>query len=704
MKNYIISLLITLFLTSHIYAQSTTDGSIKPFIPPVSFEEAKKRANVYLDKLTLKEKIKFINGFHLFYIRGFKKYKMPRLYLSDATQGIHIRSIIKSSLKKSVAFPCPLALASTWNTELAGRYAQCIGEECRAGDVAFLLGPGMNMYRISQCGRNFEYFGEDPYLTSRLVENYITGMQSTGTIATMKHFLCNNTDFHRKNTNSVVDERALHEIYLPAFKAGVDAGVLAVMTSYNQVNGEWTGQSKDVIDGLLKHELGFKWLVMTDWWSVNNTEKVIRSGQDLVMPGHSFIKKDAKRLLKEGKITESEINRMCKSIIQTCIAMGLYDRPVTDKRYIRNFGVHEETALQTAREAVVLLKNNDHILPLSKHKPGKIVLCGDYATKIACGGGSASVKGYHRITLLKAMQNEFGDQLAYIKNPSDEQIKNAEIVIFSTGTMDNEGYDRPFELPAETDTKISRYSDLNPNTIIIINSGSGVQMTNWDGKVKAILYSWYLGQNGSTAIAEILSGKTNPSGKLPISIERKFTDSPGYPYIPKGEKLYKGWRGDFFIKGKMFDINYKESIFTGYRWYETKKIEPLYPFGFGLSYTQFIYSNLQSSKIIAHSDDTLSVSLTLRNTGDFSGSEVVQLYIQDIESSVPRPVKELKGFSKVFLNRGESRLIVFKLSKNDFSFWNPDTGNWQVEPGDFNILLGSSSKDIRQVCKISIVN
>lgn len=560
------------------------------------------------------------------------------------------------------------------------------------------------MYRISQCGRNFEYFGEDPYLTSRMAENYVTGLQSTGTIATLKHFLCNNTDFHRRNTNSVVDERAIHEIYLPAFKAGIDAGAMAVMTSYNQVDGEWTGQSRYAINDLLKDKLGFKWLVMTDWWSVNNTEKVIKSGQDLVMPGHHFIRKDAKRLLKQGKITENEIDRMCKSILQTCIAMGLYDRPVKDTRYLDNFVVHEKTSLQTAREAVVLLKNDDRILPISKDKTRKILLTGDYTGKIARGGGSASVKGYHQISMLKALKCEFGDQLKYIKKPSDEQIKSADVIIMSIGTLDNEGRDRPFELPGETVYKINRTAGLNPNIIIIVNSGSGIQMTNWNGKVKAIIYSWYVGQNGNTAIAEILSGKTNPSGKLPISIEKKFEDSPGYPYIPQGLKLYKGWHDDFYMKGKMFDINYKESIFTGYRWFDIKNIEPLYPFGFGLSYTHFTYSGLKSSRMNLNTEDTLTVSLTVQNDGGRDGSEIIQLYVQDIVSSIPRPVKELKGFSKVFLNKGESKRVVFKLCKNDFSFWDTNTKSWQLEPSDFNIMIGSSSSDIRQTCRVLIIN
>lgn len=701
MYKRIILLSASVFLFFSGFCQQNDRDPFKPFSSPVSFSEATKRADTYISKLSTKEKMKFINGYKLFFIRGFQKYNMPMLYTSDATAGVHIRKLIKGGIKKSVSFPCPLALAATWNTVLAHDYAWSIGDESKAAGVSILLGPGMNIYRISQCGRNFEYFGEDPYLASRMVENYVIGMQSTGTMATLKHFLCNNTDFHRRNSNSIVDERTLHEIYLPAFKAGVDAGAMAVMTSYNQVNGEWTGQSSYVIKELLRNALGFKWLVMTDWWSVNNTEKVIKSGQTLVMPGHKFIRKDAKKLLKNGQIKMSELDSMCKNIIRTSIAMGFYDNPRVTGNYSCDFKRHENIALQTARESIVLLRNEDKVLPLDNKT--KILLTGDFVTVIPQGGGSSIVKGYNHVTMLDALKKEFGDRIEYIKSPSDGQIKKAPLVLLSTGTVDNEGRDRPFELPEEKENLIQRIAGLNPNTVVVVNSGSGIRMSQWNKKVKAILYCWYPGQNGYTALAEILAGKTNPSGKLPMTIEELFEDSPGYSYIPENDKLYSGWMGDFYKKGKMFDINYKEGVFVGYRWYEAMKFEPLYPFGSGLSYTSFSYENLRLSSDAMHADDTLIATLSLGNMGDINGAEVVQLYVGASGSSVPRPAKELKGFRKVMLQAGEVKQVEFKLTKNDFSYWDVNTGSWQVEPVKYTIFIGSSSVDIRQTAEFAIL-
>lgn len=679
----------------------------KPFTPPVSLEEADKRADAIVAKMSIEEKAQLIGGYNLFFIKGFEKYKIPQLYLSDATQGAHIRKELSSLMEKSTAFPSPIALTATWDPQLAHEYAKSIGEECRVGDIAVLLGPGMNIYRQSQNGRNFEYFGEDPFLAARMIENYVVGMQSTGTMTTLKHFLCNNTDYSRRMTNSIVSERALHEIYLPAFKAGVDAGALAVMTSYNKVNGEWAGQSSYAINKLLRNDLGFKGLVMSDWWSTWDPEKTIKSGLDLEMPGHAideipplkelgdiYVKTNALRLLKEGKVTEADINRMAKSIIRACIAMGLYDRPVKDTTLIANYPKHAEVALQTAREAMVLLRNENNILPIkSSAKNILLVGIGKYVNDIARGGGSAEVEGYDQISMLSALKKEFGDKITYTQTPTDQQLKDAEIVIISIGTSDSEGWDRPYQLSDSINNALLNVATKNKNTVVIVNAGGGVEMTPWNTKVAAILYAWYPGQNGHTALAEILSGKTTPSGKLPITLEKKFEDSPGANYIPKGEKLYTGWAGDFDLKRSIIDINYSEGVLVGYRWYETKKIEPLYNFGFGLSYTTFKYSNLSVSKTSFTKNDKLIVEFTLTNTGKTDGDEVAQLYVHDVKASVERPVKELKGFARVSLKAGESKLVKMELSAKDFSYYDEKTSSWLAEPGDFEILVGGASNN-----------
>ncbi len=715
MNKYFLTIIMVFIMVSNSIPQiySNPDYQYKPFEPPVDIKTVEERAEKIISEMTLEEKIQLVGGHNFFYVKGFEKYGIPQFYLSDATQGVHLRKELSSSLDKSVAFPCPLALTATWNPQLAYEYARCIGEECRAGDIAVLLGPGMNIYRISQNGRNFEYFGEDPFLAARMIENYIVGVQSTGTIATLKHFLCNNNEYHRRTTNAIVDERTIHEIYTPAFKAGIDAGAMAVMTSYNQVNGEWAGQSKFVIDTLLRKSLGFKWLVMSDWWSTWDPEKTIKSGLDLEMPGDPLmdkpafqkrgditVKKNAMKLLNEGKISESDINRMAKNIIKTFIAMGLYDRPVKDLQYLNNFKHHEEIALQTARESIVLLKNRNNLLPVSSNK--KILLTGDFVETLPGGGGSANVEGYDIITMYEALKNKFGDMITHIKEPTDEEIKNADVVFLSAGTLDSEGWDRPFPLPQEMEENILRITSLNPNTVVIVNSGSGIRMTDWYEKAGAILYAWYPGQKGNIALAEVLAGNFNPSGKLPMTIEKEFKDSPGYGYIPENADLNTNWDDDLNMDSPINNIEYKEGILVGYRWYDAKKIEPLFPFGYGLSYTEFKYDNLKIEPSLFDGNGKVKVFFDITNAGNYDGAEIAQLYVKDIESSVLRPEKELKGFKKVFLKSGETKKVEIEITEKDLSYWDTKTGNWKAEAGDFEILIGASSRDIKLKGKLTL--
>lgn len=687
----------------------------QPFHPPIAYNDAKKQAIEILNQMTIDEKISIIGGYNMFYTKGFEKFNIPALYLSDATQGVNIRPELPNQLEKSVAFPSTIALASTWNTALSNSYAKAIGEECRAGEIAVLLGPGMNIYRISQNGRNFEYAGEDPYLAARIVENYVVGMQNTGTIATLKHFVANNTDYKRRTSNSIVDKRALHEIYMPAFEAGVNAGAMAVMTSYNMLNGEYAGQNKDVITGLLREELGFKWLVMSDWWSVYDAEKVIKSGLDLDMPGEPraeypdymnkdqfFLRSSAKSLLEDGKVEEADIDRMVTNILTTQIAMGFLERPIKDTSYFKNFDDHIEVALQTARESMVLLKNNG-VLPIPKSGANSILLTGEYSDKIPCGGGAAEVKGYDNVTMLAALKEVYGDRVVYVENPDDQTIKNADYVIYSAGTFDSEGWDKSFDFPDTVNKSIKNIASLNKNTIVAVSSGSGMNMTDWNDAIAGLIYSWYPGQIGFKAFAEIVAGITNPSGKLPISIEKTFKDSPGYGYIPEGKALYTGWQEDHVIIDPIIDVKYDEGVFVGYRWYEHKAIQPLYNFGFGLSYTTYEYSDLKLEKASIKAGSDLNFTIDIENTGAMDGQEIVQVYVRDLESSVERPVKELKGFQKVQISAGAKKTVQFTLTERDFAFWDVKTENWVVEPGEFEILVGSASNIILTKGLLTIV-
>jgi beta-glucosidase len=683
------AIILLAFASQFNYAQSQT-SSMTTQLP---YHEALVKANALLAQMTADEKILLIGGVDYFYSQAIPRLGIPRIMMTDATGGVHLRDEFMDMkytrpMEKSTAFPAPIALAATWNRQLAHDYAKSIGEECRVAGIPVLLGPGMNIYRISQCGRNFEYMGEDPYLSGQMVANYVQGMQSTGTIATLKHFVANNTDFFRRKSNSIVDERTLNEIYIPAFKAGIDAGARAVMTSYNQLNGEWCGQSSAVITDLLRKKLGFQWLVMTDWWSVYNGEKLVNSGQGLEMPS-SFATKDVKKMLDEGEIQMTQIDDMVRQQLVAFISMGTYDyKP--DASLLANFPKHEETALQTEREAIVLLKNNG-ILPLKPKQP-KILLTGYFLDEVLQGGGSALVDGYNLVPLAMAMKAQFGKSLTISAKASDKQLAKAEVVILNIGTVDSEGYDRPFELPAKMETYIKHVLSINPNTIISINSGSGIRMTDWADKAAAILYCWYPGQNGTKALAEVLAGKTNPSGKLPMTIEREFSETVGVGYM-NNEHFYVGWNSEGEKAHPLYDLPYTEGIFVGYRWFDAKKIAPQFPFGHGLSYTSFEYGPL-SAKPLA--DNQVLVTFTLTNTGKVAGSEVAQIYVRDIESSVCRPEKELKQFAKVTLQPGQSQTIEVVLPVNAFKFYDDTKHDWVLEPGKFEIWVGASSRDIRQ--------
>lgn len=678
------------------------------FIPPVSEEKAKEKADSVVNLMSLDEKLEMIKGFKSFYIKGFEKYGLPILYLSDATQGVHIRKgfggeNFDQQMEKSTAFPAAICLAATWNPEIARKYAKSIGEECRAGGVGVLLGPGMNIYRQAQCGRNFEYFGEDPFLAGSMIEKYVLGMQSTGTITTLKHFVANNTDYNRRASNSVVSERTLHEIYLPAFKAGVDAGAMAVMTSYNLVNGEWAGQSDYVINNLLRKQLGYKWLVMTDWWSVNDAKKVVLSGQDLEMPKGASME-NINELLASGEISETDINRMVSSIIKTEIAMGLLDRRVEDKSYYEKFDEHVKVAHQTAGEGIVLLKNQNSILPLKANSDKKILLTGKYIDEIVKGGGSGEVEGYDHITMEKALTETFPN-LTFSAKAKKKELETADVVIVSVGTEDHEGWDRPFALPEKQEKMIQKATELNKNVIVIINSGSGIRLTDWNDKVAAILYNWYPGQQGNAALAEILSGKISPSGHLPFTIEKEFSDSPGYGYLPEDFKFKTGWINDPDMKKAeelRYDIEYKEGVLVGYRWYDTKNIEPLYHFGHGLAYSSFEFKNLKLSSNEITKDELIEVSFEITNTGNVEAGTVAQIYVKDVESSEIRPEKELKAFEKVFLKAGESKTVKLKLDKSAFAFWSEKAKDWTVESGDFEIILAKSAGNVVEKAKLTV--
>lgn len=680
--------------------------SLRPYA--LTRSEAEAKAGELVGQMTDVEKFSMIGGHNNFFMNGIERLGMHPLYMSDATAGVHIRKELDSNLEKSVAFPAPVALAATWEPQLAYKMSKAIGEECRAGNISFLLGPGLNIYRISQNGRNFEYFGEDPYLVSRMTENYVMGMQSTGTMATLKHFVCNNNEHHRRLSNSIVSDRTLHEIYLPAFKAGIDAGVASVMTSYNMVNGEYTAESKALVTNLLRDRLGFQGLVMSDWRSVYNPVKAICSGLDLEMPGDyadwlkalgetpfTHLKHAAPALVKAGDVEMRDIERMVKSSIATALMFGAYDTasssiPLTKEDYER----HVATALDVAREGIVLLKNRDAILPLSPEKVAdkKILLSGMLLDTIPAGGGSALVEGFDNITIRQALERRFGKSLNVKAIPSDKDLKKADYVIICVGTADREGIDRPFALADSLENLVKRSARLNPNTIVIVNSGGGVRMTDWEADCGAILYTWFPGQIGNEALSEIIAGETNPSGKLPFTIEKEFSDTPGHAYKPEEEAFEMPWQDEYSFRFPINDIHYDEGVFVGYRWFEAKNISPLFPFGYGLSYTDFNFTDLEMPE--KFEGDLLRLCFKVENTGSNAGKEVAQLYIGKQDAIVERPVKELKNFRKICLNPGERGTVEFIITPQNLAYFDEDSNDWEIEKGIYKVYIGNSSNNI----------
>jgi len=642
--------------------------------------EAYKKADELLKKLTIEEKALMVRGYNKFFIKGFEEKGILPVYLSDATQGVNIRNnlpdpnVVKQ-LERSTAFPSPILLASTFSPELSYQYAKAIGEECRAGGIEVLLGPGLNIYRQSQCARNFEYFGEDPYLVSQMVSQYVTGLQSTGTAACLKHFYGNNTEFYRKRSNSIIGERAMNEIYLPGFKAGIDAGAMSVMTSYNQIDGEWAGQSSYVIKKILREKLGFKWLVMSDWNSVWDLEKVIKSGQNLEMPGSYNFGVSVLDLYHEKKITEKDLDDMIRPTLATCVAMGFYSRPKYDTTLLSKYPEHEQTARRVAEEGVVLLKNRNEILPLDPTKNRKILLTGKFVYEIPRGYGAAEVIGYNNVSLIDALQKVFGRTVYYIEKPTVAEIKEADVVLLSMGTRDKEAVERPFALPREDESFMRYITKNNPNTIAIINTGSAIDMSAWNEQLAALIYGWYGGQSGFEALTDIIIGKVNPSGKTTDTWAENYMDYPSSAKFSHNESVH--------------DEMYEDGIYVGYRYFDSFGVKPLYCFGYGKSYTDF---EIKAGKISVEGNE-IQIPVTVKNTGKiYAGKEVVQVYYSAAGGVMEKPYQELAVYQKTkLLAPGETEEIVLKYQAEQMASYSEKEAAWILEKGDYIIRVGNSS-------------
>ena len=676
-----------------------------------TWEQAREQAQHLVSAMTPAERFALVCGDGAAGTPAFLRYGIQEVQFNDASSGINNGapgSSRRERLPKTVAYPALCLLAATWDPEIAKSYGKALGEECRSGGTKVLLGPGMNICRASIGGRNFEYMGEDPLLTGRMVAGYVQGMQSTGTVATLKHFIGNELESHRRGTNSIIDERTLHEIYMPPFKAGIDAGALAVMTSYNQLNGEWASESSYVNTTLLRNELAFQGVIMTDWIAAYDGLKVAASGTDLEMPfGGALVRS------REALLGSANIDRMCQSVLATWIKAGFFDPQWKNPELEQHRSAWEATARETNISGIVLLQNNG-ILPLAGKFAGKTILVtgANAQRQELSGNGSGHVPGYDGKTYLDMCRESFPQATVVAADaPTTEQIKSADLILAFPGFLDRprkdrlgsaegEGQDRSFAMP--DDAIISACTTGNPHTIVCVVAGAGVAM-DWADRAAAILHVSYGGQTGAAALADILIGAAEPAGRLPFTIERRFEDSPAIKALDLTPDPKRTWspddingmaRGNFFTdpvskRLMVADVRYDEGIFVGYRWYDEKKISVRFPFGHGLGYTTFTYSGLTITKT---GDHAVRCSFKLTNTGKRRGSEVAQVYVSQTASLLPRPPQELKGFKKIVLNSGESQQVHVDLDAQAFSYWNPTSKKWIIDPGRFNIAVGSSSE------------
>lgn len=664
-------------------------------------QECKDRAADLVAKMTLQEKIDYISGYQDgFHLRPIERLGLPEIRLADGPQGVRNNT-------KSTLFACGIAAAATWNEDLAYEMGKALGQDSRARGVHFLLGPGVNIYRSPLCGRNFEYMGEDPYLASRTAVGYIKGVQSQGVIATVKHFALNNQEYDRHHVSSDADERTINEMYFPTFRAAVEeAHVGAVMTSYNLVNNVHSAENPFLIRENLRDKWGFEGIVMSDWTSTYSTLGSVKGGLDLEMPRAFYFKYEfIKPLIDSGVIAESEIDEKVQHILQTMIAFGFLDRPQLDSSISEDNAYSRSVAYKMASESTVLLKN-DGALPLKPGKRNKVVVLGPNADRIPCGGGSGRVDPLYSISLYQGL-SQLGSKwnvsllspkeeggVDYVTDENVRALESASSVIVSVGfdiKTERENHDRTFTLPEGQDALIQFAAEHNDNVIVVVYCGGGIDMSAWKDKVRAILFGWYPGQEGGLALARMLAGETSPSGRLPISIESRLEDNPSYAsYYPLAKcETKRGFTNRYVV--------YNEGVFVGYRGYDRTGVQPLYPFGYGLTYGDFTYSDLS----VAPSGDGFDVTFTLTNNGKLAAAEVAQVYVGEANPTVPRPVKELKGYSKVWLGKGESKTVTVHLDGRAFSYYDVNVHDFKANAGKFNIMVGASSEDIRLLTEVA---
>jgi beta-glucosidase len=645
------------------------------------------RADLVLNQMTFKEKRAYTTGFNNFFIAPLKRFGLRSIYMTDASAGLHIRRGM-FDMEKSVAYPATVALAASWNSALAHRYGGSIGAECRALGTDILLGPGLNLYRNSMCGRSFEYMGEDPLLVGVMATEYVKGMQEKKVMSTGKHFIVNNHEWLRHYSDIHVDERTMKEFYGRSWYRLVhESKIGAVMASYNLIKGHKASENNDVLNGLLRGDMGHQGIIMSDWGAVWDSNKAAAAGLDLTMGAGIYrIPKDE----VERQKLENLLNIMSKRILTQCFEFGFYDRGRKDQSFMNATGF-EATALEAARESITLLRNRNGILPIPR---GSNILVTGSAQQKTAGSGSGHVEGYdHQYTYEELCRRYGASNVKRVKNPSLADLNDASVVIAMIGTDDGEHGDRAFSLSSHHDAALMRKlaKTCPTKTVAVYFSGRGCQMDAWGDHVAGFIHAYYPGQSGGQAIAEVISGEVNPSGKLPYTMEYRFEDSPAKGYRPEGAGLSDQRKTEVDKNlPKFIPFDYSEGVFVGYRWYEKNNTPVRFPFGHGLSYTDFKYQNPK-----VHNSEKIIVSFELENIGSQKGAEVTQVYMTAPSSEVKRPLKELCGFSKQTLFAGESTTCKIEIHPEDLAYYNTQKKCWTVTPGQYTLSIGSSSDDIR---------
>ncbi|WP_207492481.1 glycoside hydrolase family 3 C-terminal domain-containing protein [Aridibaculum aurantiacum] len=704
-------LLILLAAFAQVHAQNKIDTSA--------------RIDALIKKMTLQEKVNMIHSSSSFTSGGVPRLGIPEMVTSDGPHGVrpeHGRDweLDNNSLDSGTYLPVGVCLAATWNPRLGYEYGKVLGSEANYRGKDVILGPGINIIRTPLNGRNFEYQSEDPYLVSKMVVGYIRGVQDQGISACVKHYAANNQEAKRFTVNVEMSERALREIYLPGFKAAVQiGGANTLMSSYNKFRGQWASQNNYLLNQILKKEWGFKGLVMSDWDAVHSTMQALWNGMDLEMgtdlhmlpnPDYTkfFLGDTVVSLVNAGRFPEYLLDDKVRRILYVMYKTKMIDG--TRKKGAYNTKAHQQTAHKVAEEGIVLLKNQNNLLPLNKEKTRTIAVIGLNAQrKQSMGGGSSQVRAFYEVTPLEGLQRNGGNirinyaqgyniardakaDASLIRQAVDAASK-ADVVVYVGGTThgynysvwkdnayDAEDTDKPnMLLPFGQDELLQAVLKANPKTVVVLMGGGAVDMQQWINQAPAILQAWYPGLEGGNALAKIIFGDINPSGKLPMTFPKQLEDHGSH-------KL-----GEYPGDKDTANVHYMDDIYVGYRYYDTYKVEPQFAFGHGLSYTIFQYSNLK----VTGSKGKATVSFTIRNNGKVAGAEVAQVYVSQASSALPRPEKELKGFEKVFLRPGEHKTISISLDEDAFKYFNDVKNAWVMEPGIFRIGVGGSSRDIK---------